>query len=162
MISVMVGETSFEVAVPPGILDGDVFSVAIPTTADEPPPAELDDVLAALNVVLDALEDHDDDVLDGIVDQNCSKFAEWVPENESTLEEYSLFQGYVAECEGFIAEVLTSINSSAEAVFDQAQRYEGDDERVQRLVQRLLATDDFPTFCKMMRDRHEILQIFNS
>ena len=55
-----------------------------------------------------------------------------------------------------------SIHTSAEDVFAQAQNYSGSDERVQRLIQRLLATDDFECFCKMMRDRHEILEIFNS
>ena len=60
-----------------------------------------------------------------------------------------------------LAEELRS-DAEAVAVFEAAQAYEGRDERVQKLIKRLLATDDFEVFCKMMRDRYEILEIFNS
>ena len=146
----------FDVTVPEGISEGVQFQVMV-----TPSPA-IDDVLAALNVVLDALEDHDDDVLDNIVDRHCAEFAQWEKGGEQDLGHHELFLRYVAECEGFIGEVLGSINSSAEDVFAQAQAYSGSDERVQKLITRLLATDDFETFCHMMRDRHEILQIFNA
>ena len=160
VIQVVFGETTFDVTVPPNIFENDVFQVMLPGPAAPPP--EMDDVLAALNVVLDALEDHDDDVLDNIVDGNCAQFAEWESGGECPLEWHDLFQRYVREVEGFIGEVLQSISTTPEAVFAQAQAYSGGDERVQRLIQRLLATDDFEVFCKMMRDRHEILEIFNS
>ena len=162
MISIAFGDANFDVEVPPGIMEGDLFQVFLPTPEGADPPPEMDDVLAALNVVLDALEDHDDDVLDNIVDRHCADFAEWELGSEARLEWHALFQQYVHECEGFIGEVLLSINTSPEAVFEQAQAYAGTDQRVQRLITRLLATDDFEAFCHMMRDRYEILQIFNS
>lgn len=193
-IQVFFGETSYEVTVPQGIFEGMSFQMMLPA-ADAPPP-EIDDVVTALNVVLDALEDHDDDVLDNLVDGRCAEFSEWEKGGEMKLEWHDLFTRYVREVEGFIGEVLASINTSAEAVVEQAQKYSGDDQRVKRLITRLLATEDLyaaslmgrlnarhmqivhahhsptvsvfdsrPTsevFCKMMRDRYEILQIFNS
>ena len=153
LISVSFSGNSYDVAVPQGILEGDLFQVFLPEAppAEDAPPPEMDDVLAALNVVLDALEDHDDDVLDNIVDRNCAEFAEWEAGSEAKLEWHALFMTYVHECEGFIGEVLQTINTSPEIVFEQAQTYAGSDQRVQRLITRLLATDDFETFCKMVR-----------
>ena len=171
LITVTFEDTQFEVSVPPDIHEGEIFSVSVsvppaqpafPPTESGAAPEELHDIVTALNMVLDALEDHDDDVLDNLVDGNCAEFAEWEAGSEAKLEWHDLFQTYVSECEGLIGEVLLSVGRSPEAVFEAAQAYEGRDERVQKLIKRLLATDDFEVFCKMMRDRYEILEIFNS
>ena len=54
-IAVTYGDATFDVTVPDGVGEGDVFPVVIP--AQQAP--EIDDILAALNVVLDALETHE-------------------------------------------------------------------------------------------------------
>lgn len=140
VIQVAFGDSTFDVTVPVGISEGEAFQVMLPVAADAPV-ADMEDVLAAMNVVLDALEDHDDDVLDNIVDGNCSDFAEWEKGSEAKLEWHELFMRYVQEVEGFIGEVLTSINTTPERVFEEAARYNGSDERVQKLITRLLATE---------------------
>ena len=82
-------------------------------------------------------------MLDNLIDLHCAEFAEWERDAEARLEWHELFLRYVAECEGFIGEVLQSIRTSPEDVFAMAQAYAGSDARVQRLIARLLATDDF-------------------
>ena len=155
-ILVNFGETQFNVQIPPGVLPGDVFKVALPA------PPEADQLADTLNAVLDALEDHDDPALDEIVDGNCAQFAEWEKGDECPLEWHDLFAAYVQQSERFIDEVLALVNDcTAEDIFEHAQAYAGSDERCERLITRLLAMADFETFCKMMRDRHEILAIFN-
>jgi len=164
-ISVQFGEESFDVTVPSGVQEGDAFSVMLPagdsSSAAETTP-EADRVASALHAILDALEDNDDERLDSIIDGNCAEFAEWTPGSEAKLEWHELFTSYVSECEGFIDEQLSKLECSAEEVFEHAQAYEGADERVRRLIGQLLAMADFEQFCKMMRDRHEILEMFNS
>ena len=164
-----------QVTVPLGVCEGDVFSVVLPA-GDQPLPPALDGVVArtgaaaegadalnaALKYVLDALEDNDDSALDTLIDENCSDFAEWEAGGEARLEWHTLYERYLNECEGFIAEVLASLDVTVEHIFEHARAYSGSDERSQRLIQQLLAMADFEQFCQMMRDRHEILQIFNS
>lgn len=168
VITVTFGEANFEVTVPPGITEGMTFGVMLPVAAPEeeqaapPPPLPGNvDVAAALQRVLDALEDNDDSRLDQLVDSNCARFAEWEAGGEAQLEWTGLFEEYVNECEGFIGEVLASLDCSAEDVFAHAQAYAGSDERVQKQIKKLLATLDFEAFCEMMRSRHEILGLFN-
>ena len=133
-ILVNFGETQFNVQIPPGVLPGDVFKVALPA------PPEADQLADTLNAVLDALEDHDDPALDEIVDGNCAQFSEWEKGDECPLEWHDLFAAYVQQSERFIDEVLALVNDcTAEDIFEHAQAYAGSDERCERLITRLLA-----------------------
>ena len=119
------------------------------------------DVLeSALNTVLDAIEDHDNPQLDDLVDGNCSEFRNWVEGDEMPLHWSRMHEDYVGLVEDHIGGVLESLECSAEDVFMYAQAYSGGDERIQRLIGRLLATVDLQAFCAMMRVRHEILELF--
>ena len=119
------------------------------------------DVLeSALNTVLDAIEDHDNPNLDELVDGNCSEFRDWVEGDEMPLHWSRMHEDYVGLVEEHIGGVLESLECSAEDVFMYAQAYSGGDERIQRLIGRLLATVDLQAFCAMMRVRHEILELF--
>lgn len=164
---------SFEVNVPEGIAEGDVFVVLLPA---QPAPSlpSIDGLVAqdgaidgaaqaaaALSAVLDALEDNDDSALDRIIDDNCAEFAEWTQGSEARLEWTGLFEAYVTEAEGFIGEMLATRGCNAEDVFLHAQAYSGGDARVRKLIDKLLAMAEFEQFCKMMRDRHEVLQMFD-
>ena len=165
VITVTFGEANFEVTVPPGISEGMSFGVMLPVAPPEeqvlPPLPGNVDVADALQRVLDALEDNDDSRLDQLVDSSCSRFADWEAGGEAQLEWTGLFEEYVNECEGFIGEVLTSLDCSAEDIFAHAQAYAGSDEKVRKQIKKLLATLDFEVFCDMMRSRHEILGLFN-
>ena len=176
-ISVAFGEANFNVNVPPGIFAGMSFAVELPEEygSIEPPTlpvlggvvARLDaqgvayggaDVLeAALNTVLDAIEDHDNPQLDDLVDGNCAEFQEYSDGDELPLHWSRMHEDYVALVEDHITGVLESLECSAEDVFMYAQAYSGGDERIQRLIGQLLAMVDLPAFCAMMRLRHEIL-----
>lgn len=180
LISVNFEGASFNVTVPPGIYENETFAVELPEEYGgvEPPAlpvlggvvARLDaqgvayggaDVLeAALNTVLDAIEDHDNPNLDDLVDGNCAEFREWAEGDEMPLHWSRMHEDYVALVEEHIGGVLESLECSAEDVFMYAQEYSGDDERIQRLIGRLLATVDLQAFCAMMRLRHEILEMF--
>ena len=165
VIQVTFGDTEYTITVPPGISEGMTFSVELPEQeqAEQELPAlgAANSVASALQTVLDALEDNDDSRLDELVDGHCEQFAEYEPGSEAQLEWTGLHEAYVAECEGFIGEVLGSLDCTAEDVFADAQAYSGSDQRVQRLIGKLLAMADFEAFCKMMRSRHEVLGLFD-
>ena len=181
-ITITVGVSTFTVVLPPGVLEGDTFSVELPDAVQfanfnedleelpvlvgvvaqlEARGAATDDhsVLdAALNIVIDAIEDHDNADLDALVDGNAERFAGFPCEAE--LEWTGLHERYVELLEDHIGQVLASLECSAEEVFRYAHAYAGADERSRSLVLRLLAMADFDDFCKMMRQRHEILEVF--
>lgn len=196
----------YEVPLPPGIVEGDTFQVDIPDAGCEQVTlpvlgsiqAALDsrgepyggaDVLeAALNTLIDAIEDHENPALDELVDGNCAEFAEWeegggnsagtqtlisLPASpiddvrvfaatEAQLHWTALQQDYTGLVESHISGVLGSLDCTPESVFLYAAQYSGDDERVQKLIKKLLALADFNLFCGMMRERYEILEMFNS
>ena len=176
LISVAIGNHTFEVSLPPNVFDGDTFSVDIPDAPVMELPvlggvvAALDargtaygdaDVLeAALHTVIDAIEDHDNPALDELVDGNCEEFAEWEEGCEAQLHWTQMHETYSMLLEEHIGGVLASLQCSAEDVFMYAQAYSSDDERCKKLVAELLAMGEFTDFCKMMRMRHEILSMF--
>ena len=159
-IAVAFGDTTFDVTVPPGIGEGDVFSVMLPAAAPEA--GGDDDVLTALNAVIDAIEDSDNIVICDLIDRHCHEFFEFEPGGEMKLEWYGLFETYIAEQEGVIDAALSRINTTPEDVFALAQAciQDGanrDNDRVNRLISRLLAIADFVCFCQMMRERCDLL-----
>ena len=184
-LSVTVGDSTFNVVLPDGVFEGDVFAVEVldeedvPARADTPRLPVLAGIVAHLNAqrvayggeevlesalltVLDAIDftDVDNSVVDALIDGNCAEFANFEHGEEMPLHWIQLHEHYVGLVEEHIGDVLASLECSAEDVFQYAQTYAGGDERVQRLIERLLASVDLPAFCVMMRERHEILQMF--
>ena len=155
LISVTVGQSTFEVALPPDVVEGDTFCVELPDEvvfanfdqdfAELPPLAGVvaalaargestDDVNvleAALNTVIDAIEDHDNPDLDELVDTNCEQFAGY--DGEAQLEWTGMHQQYVELLEDHIGSVLSSLECGAEDVFRYAQAYSGGDERTHQV-----------------------------
>ena len=110
---------SFDVAVPPGISEGQPFVVeltveavvneVLQATEMDPGSAEL------LRVVLQALQDAED--LDAFVDDHSAKFADYQPDSEQSLEWGSLHVAYQALVERTLEEVFAERGSSAEALY---------------------------------------------
>lgn len=179
LISVTVGDATFNVELPSGVCEGDVFAVTLPDDIDaEVPSLPVLGVLvaaveasggdggdgssvleAALKAVIDAIEDHDDPDLDDLVDGNCAAFAGY--DGEAELDWTPMHERYVELLEELVTSTLVALDCSPEDVFAYAQAYSPSDERSQKLVQKLLAMADFDGFCVMMRERHEIIEMFS-
>ena len=63
------------------------------------------------------------------------------------------------EAEAFLNSVLAELGTTAEEIFEAAQRLRGRNERVQHMLDRLQTAADFEGFCGIMRERHDILQM---
>ena len=178
LIAITWGNSTFNVECPAGIAAGEIFTVALPDDMDAEPPSlpvlgvvvasveaqggdgsDGSQVLeAALKAVIDAIEDHNDPDLDELVDGSCADFADF--DGEAKLEWTPMYERYVELLEDLVTQTLDSLACSPRDVFAYAQTYSPSDERSQKLIAKLLAMADFTSFCVMMRDRHEILQMF--
>ena len=101
----------------------------------------------------------DSGVCDKFVDEYCSMFADYEPGCELRHEWYAIFEGYMIEAEAFLNSVLAELGTTAEEIFEAAQRLRGRNERVQHMLDRLQTAADFEGFCGIMRERHDILQM---
>lgn len=173
LISVEADGAFFDVALPAGVGEGEIFQIELP----DPEPPELlpslgvvaahmsanaagSDVLAeALRLLLDTLDDGAP-ALDELIDEHCDEFRGWEKGGEQQLHWGEIFNTYVATAEGVLTHALTNLGSSPEDVFAYAEAYEGTDERVRRLVSRLLAIADYDSFCTMMAERNDIKDMF--
>lgn len=124
---------------------------------DAPQPRRRRRPRSVLDSVCDRLDESG--VCDSFVDEHCSVFADFVPGCEARHEWYSIYEAYMVEVEAFLDAVLEELGTTAEEVFEAAQRRRGRNERVQHMLDRLQTAADFEGFCSIMRERHEILMM---
>jgi hypothetical protein len=98
-------------------------------------------------------------VCDRIIDEHCALFAYYEPGCEACHEWFNIYDFYIAEADAFISSVLEELGTTAEEVFEAAQRRRGRDERVQHMLERLQTAADFEGFCGIMRERYDVLQM---
>ena len=136
---------SFEVVVPDGVHEGDIFYVDPPI--DEVT-ATMDEGSASLfRAVLQAL--HDNETLDEFVDEHSDKFRDYHPDGEQSLAWGSLHVEYVSIVEHALESVLTNGHGTAEDLYALLDAQQGS-ARGQRFLDKFLSMGDYHIFCSMM------------
>ena len=175
--------SSFEVAVPAGVSEGQTFLVELADVAvgdlgaqmrgdgfgglgalaaelaesqalGEPArQPEPAEVLAAAFRALHLTIKNDLGDLEEFVEDHCRGFSHWTREGEQSLKWTMLHEQYVAICEAGIEQTLAELSCRSADVFVYAQQH-GGDPRVDKVLSRLLALSEYNHFCDMMRRAH--------